>query len=91
LLLAGCGWLTGAALLVVLVTAALFSGAPSGISQRWPGTPWAGFTLPLAAALFVWVAGVVTGKLLTLSPAALTGVIGAVKDGVATVEGFATL
>lgn len=29
---------------------ALFKGAPTGISQRCPGSPWAGFNGPLAVA-----------------------------------------
>ena len=47
-----------------LGTAALFSGAPSGISQRWPGCPCAGFSaavvaLPVAGAVCIVLGAVV--------------------------------
>ncbi len=56
--------------------------------------------MPVAAAVFVWVAGVVVGRtcteliagnLVLLSPVALTSGAGAVKVGVDEVEGAAGL
>ena len=34
-----------------------FSGAPTALSQRWPGSPWAGFSFPASAVCAAGIAG----------------------------------
>ena len=68
----------GCVVLAVVVapvfTGALFSGAPTDISQRWPGWPCAGFKLPV-------VAGVLTVVVAAVVVAGTVVEIGAVVNG----------
>ena len=48
-ILIGAGLLVGAG--VAVVSAELFNGAPTGISQRWPGAPWAGLSAAVPVLL----------------------------------------
>ena len=48
-----------------MLPAGVFRGAPTGISQRWPGAPCSGF-MPAVAVLVVVVAGNVAAGVLVI-------------------------
>ena len=61
----GCGWNTGGGVVSFGCTGVL-SGAPTCMSQRWPGSPWAGFSATLEDGEAALVAGALVAGVLTV-------------------------